>query len=206
MKAIITLNEQLKTWSPTEPGSTEPGWRAKPLDFRQVLLWRRSASSSGHSSLVGRELRTRPALPPGTGISGREKKGPLTMQPGCALWVQILLNIPCISLFCPWSLAQGDLLFLIGILIKSLLSPCYVQGIAKTCLFLVIQEIKSKMETTFLSFPHTWCAGMCVFYIGGIPWKGNLPSPRGSASILFTVPQHGPRDGRGEGKEPGAGQ
>lgn len=128
------------------------------------------------------------------------------MQPGCALWVQILLNIPCISLFCPWSLAQGDLLFLINTLIKSLLSPCYVQGIAKTCLFLVIQELKSKMETTCLSFPLTWRAGMCVFYIGGIPWKGNFPSPRGSASIPFTVPQHGPSDGIGEGKEAGAGQ
>lgn len=58
------------------------------------------------------------------------------------------------------------------------------------------------METTFLSFPLTWRAGMCVFYIGGIPWKGNFPSPRGSASI----PQHGPRGGMGEGKEPGAGQ
>lgn len=177
MEAIITLNEQLRTWSPTEPGSTEPGWRAKPLGVRRVL-WRSRASSFLNipASQVGSSGPTQLCS---LGLGSQRERGRVlgTKQSGCDLWVQILLHIPRISLFWPWPLAQGDLLFLINMLIKSLLSPCCVQGTAKTHLFLVYPGHKIKDGNHFSFFPTS----LACWYVRVLYWW--------DSSAMFPFPE-----------------
>lgn len=146
------------------------GCQTSPLEEQGLLF-------SEHPSLTGGELRPRPALLPEPGIPEGERGRVLgTKQSGCDLWVQILLHIPCISLFWPWPLAQGDLLFLINMLIKSLLSPCCVQGTAKTYLFLVYPGHKIKDGNHFSCFPTS----LACWYVRVLYWwdsSAMLPFP-----------------------------
>ena len=96
------------------------------------------------------------------------------------------MHVSCIRLFCACPPAQGDL-FLINTFIKSLFIECLLcaRYCKDTALFLFVQEIKSKMETTSLTFPLSWFAGACVFSVGGIP---HFPPPERHHQYPTPVP------------------